>query len=70
MVGAEYWFTCLCAMQGDPPGEYSEEIDVAYVGKGRVSQAAIKRAAQAHLDSDYEPGMKVRKIERNFGMRL
>lgn len=60
----DYVYTAWCSHPDTPRGEYDEEIDLIVSGGRRPGVAALKRAAQAELDANYEPGMKVRRITR------
>jgi len=64
----DYVYTAWCAMPNSPRGQYDEEIDLIVRAEGRrgrrPGEAALRRAAQAELDANYTPGMKVRRITR------
>lgn len=56
-----HFFTILTKMPDSKRGEYAEEIDVL---AGTPGQA--RRIAQIILESDYEPGLRISRVLKNW----
>lgn len=61
----QYGWTAYCSHVDTPRGMYDEEIDL--IAPQRAGLTEVTRVAQAELDANYKPGMKVRKIVRTWG---
>lgn len=59
-------FTCYLGWPETPRGQYDEEIDVLFTGRGRANIAEIRRTAEAELAANYAPGARVKRVRRSW----
>lgn len=66
----DFVYTALCALPDTPRGSYDEEIDlivrggVLRGGGRRPGETALRRAAEAEIERNYDRALRVRRIRR------
>lgn len=65
MKGQMQGWTAWCSMPETPRGQYDEEVDVQ-----ARNPAEARRKAQAVLDEDYVPALRIRRVTRAYGVTI